>query len=254
MAMLLRSDHGYLPYLVCLDLDLCTSYSMSFVFRSSSSHAIGFVPRKHLRSHYCRYLPTTTPAPTSALHSFLAILRTPTHPHKHTIIMICRRCMQRLARRPPLSHRTFSYTPPTRASPTASQQQEAQQPIHDDHQVPTSPTQSSTTTSSSSPLPPKTKKTPAAAAKNVLSSPSSVPAGTVLKGLNFLKNQQDPVALEDHEYPEWLWSALKRKGDVSGAGAAAGDDEGDLFCMCGFFSFFLPSYYLLPTMSDWGPA
>lgn len=83
MAMLLRSDHGYLPYLVCLDLDLCTSYSMSFVFRSSSSHAIGFVPRKHLRSHYCRYLPTTTPAPTSALHSFLAILRTPTHPHTH---------------------------------------------------------------------------------------------------------------------------------------------------------------------------
>ncbi|EMF16311.1 Ribosomal_L37-domain-containing protein [Sphaerulina musiva SO2202] len=144
--------------------------------------------------------------------------------------MICRRCMQRLARRPPHSHRTFSYTPPTRASPTASRQQEAQQPIHDDRQVPTSPTQSSTTpSSSSSPPPPKTKKTPAAA-KNVLSSPSSVPAGTVLKGLNFLKNQQDPVALEDHEYPEWLWSALKRKGDVSGAGAAgAGDDEGDLF-------------------------
>lgn len=210
-------------------------YLLSFVFRSSPSHAIGFVPRKHLRSHYCRYLPpTTTPAPTSALHSFLAILRTPTH--THTIIMICRRCMQRLARRPPLSHRTFSYTPPTRASPTASQQQEAQQPIHDDHQVPTSPKQSSTTpSSSSSPPPPKTKKTPAAA-KNVLSAPSSVPAGTVLKGLNFLKNQQDPVALEDHEYPEWLWRALQRKGDVSGAGAAAGgDDEGDLFCMCGFF-------------------
>lgn len=247
MAMLRRSDHGSLPYLVCLDLDLCTSYSMSFVFRSSSSHAIGFVPRKHLRSHYCRYLPTTTPAPTSALHSFLAILHTPTHPH--TIIMICRRCMQRLARRPPLSHRTFSYTPPTRASATASQQQEAQQPIHDDHQVPTSPTQSSTTpSSSSSSSPPKTKKTPAAA-KNVLSSPSSVPAGTVLKGLNFLKNQQDPVALEDHEYPEWLWSALKRKGDVAGAGAgAAGDDEGDLFCMCGFlfqFSSPLTTYCLL---------
>lgn len=56
---------------------------VSFVFRSSPSHAIGFVPRKHLRSHYCRYLPTTTPAPTSALHSFLAILRTLTHPPTH---------------------------------------------------------------------------------------------------------------------------------------------------------------------------
>lgn len=230
-------------------------YLLSFVFRSSPSHAIGFVPRKHLRSHYCRYLLLTYNHSCSNLSSaFISRHIAHTHPHKHTIIMICRRCMQRLARRPPLSHRTFSYTPPTRASPTASQQQEAQQPIQDDHQVPTSPTQSSTTpSSSSSPPPPKTKKTPAAA-KNVLSSPSSVPAGTVLKGLNFLKNQQDPVALEDHEYPEWLWKALQRKGDVSGAGAGAGDEEGDLFCMCGFSSFSLSSYYLLPTMSDWGPA
>lgn len=50
---------------------------------------------------------------------------------------------------------------------------------------------------------------------------SSIPAGQPLKGLNFLKNAQDPVALADEEYPAWLWTVLARqesKGDVGGAG------------------------------------
>jgi large subunit ribosomal protein L54 len=38
--------------------------------------------------------------------------------------------------------------------------------------------------------------------------PSSCPAGTKLNGLNYLKNKPDVVALEDSEYPEWLWSLL----------------------------------------------
>ncbi|KAG5359652.1 54S ribosomal protein L37 [Yarrowia sp. C11] len=38
--------------------------------------------------------------------------------------------------------------------------------------------------------------------------PSSVAAGTVLKGCNVRKNGQDPVALEDSEYPQWLWDIL----------------------------------------------
>ena len=54
---------------------------------------------------------------------------------------------------------------------------------------------------------------------------SSVPAGTVLKGLSFLKGAQDPVALEDEAYPEWLWSALERKS----GGDEGEDKEGDLF-------------------------
>jgi large subunit ribosomal protein L54 len=40
---------------------------------------------------------------------------------------------------------------------------------------------------------------------------SSCPAGTPLKGLNFIKGKTDPVAMEDHEYPEWLWAVLKPK-------------------------------------------
>ncbi|KAI9359811.1 mitochondrial ribosomal protein L37-domain-containing protein [Pilaira anomala] len=41
--------------------------------------------------------------------------------------------------------------------------------------------------------------------------PSSVPKGTVLKGLQYLKDGQDPVALDDSEYPDWLWDLLDEK-------------------------------------------
>jgi large subunit ribosomal protein L54 len=56
---------------------------------------------------------------------------------------------------------------------------------------------------------------------------SSVPAGTVLRGLNFMKNKEDPVALEDDEYPAWLWSALAESKDKN----AKDELEGDLFGM-----------------------
>ncbi|KAH8675674.1 mitochondrial ribosomal protein L37-domain-containing protein [Xylariales sp. PMI_506] len=37
---------------------------------------------------------------------------------------------------------------------------------------------------------------------------SSCPEGTVLAGLNYLKNKTDPVALADDAYPAWLWDCL----------------------------------------------
>lgn len=37
---------------------------------------------------------------------------------------------------------------------------------------------------------------------------STCSEGTLLAGLNYLKNKQDPVALADDAYPEWLWSCL----------------------------------------------
>lgn len=55
---------------------------------------------------------------------------------------------------------------------------------------------------------------------------SSVPAGTPLKGLNLFKNKSDPVAMEDSEYPSWLWTTLGAKKE-KGAAAA---DQGDLYC------------------------
>ncbi|PKI84291.1 hypothetical protein MVES1_001735 [Malassezia vespertilionis] len=39
--------------------------------------------------------------------------------------------------------------------------------------------------------------------------PSAAPAGTVFKGLSIYKNQPDPVALPDSEYPPWLWELLE---------------------------------------------
>ncbi|KAI7862163.1 mitochondrial ribosomal protein L37-domain-containing protein, partial [Spinellus fusiger] len=40
---------------------------------------------------------------------------------------------------------------------------------------------------------------------------SAAPEGTVLKGLNYIKDRADPIALEDKAYPEWLWSLLDEK-------------------------------------------
>lgn len=39
---------------------------------------------------------------------------------------------------------------------------------------------------------------------------SFVPAGTVLN-LKIRKNGDEPVALEDSEYPEWLWDSLNKE-------------------------------------------
>ncbi|KAL1968310.1 hypothetical protein VTN77DRAFT_2145 [Rasamsonia byssochlamydoides] len=37
---------------------------------------------------------------------------------------------------------------------------------------------------------------------------SSCPAGTKLQGLNYMKNKPDIFAMEDSEYPDWLWTLL----------------------------------------------
>jgi large subunit ribosomal protein L54 len=42
-------------------------------------------------------------------------------------------------------------------------------------------------------------------------SESSVAKGTVLKGINVLKAGSDPIAKDDHEYPDWLWRLLDKK-------------------------------------------
>ncbi|KYK55633.1 hypothetical protein DCS_07596 [Drechmeria coniospora] len=49
--------------------------------------------------------------------------------------------------------------------------------------------------------------------------------GTVLNGLNYMKGGQDPVAMKDEDYPEWLWSCLdvmKKSSDA--ADETAGDE------------------------------
>ena len=68
---------------------------------------------------------------------------------------------------------------------------------------------------------------------SALSSPepafvSSVPAGTPLRGLAYLKDKDPPLAQADHEYPGWLWGLLdegKKSGKKDGA-----DNQGDSYC------------------------
>ncbi|KAG0344164.1 39S ribosomal protein L37, mitochondrial [Podila humilis] len=43
------------------------------------------------------------------------------------------------------------------------------------------------------------------ATPKVKRAPSSAPEGTVLKGLNYMKDGKNPLALADEAYPEWLW-------------------------------------------------
>jgi len=69
---------------------------------------------------------------------------------------------------------------------------------------------------------------------------SSIPAGQPLKGLNFLKDRQDPVALADDEYPSWLWTILDRQEKKADAGA------GDLFC-----TFLAITYFPTKSIIAW---
>ncbi|GAA5908898.1 hypothetical protein JCM5296_002496 [Sporobolomyces johnsonii] len=65
---------------------------------------------------------------------------------------------------------------------------------------------------SSSPSTPATAPTdntkPASSSSAPVLPTSACPAGTVLKGLNYLKDGTDPVAKEESEYPPWVWTLL----------------------------------------------
>jgi large subunit ribosomal protein L54 len=150
----------------------------------------------------------------------------------NTYIMICRQCLQRLGRRAPAStlqqsSRFFSQTSSTRAEAVTLQTTQATNPRPNDKPAATS-------TSAAQPFSTPLTPNPKAGKSDVATKPaapkvqSSVAAGTVLKGLNFMKNKQDPVAMEDHEYPAWLWEVLAEKKDAASSKGA--DAEGDLFC------------------------
>jgi hypothetical protein len=124
--------------------------------------------------------------------------------------MLCRHCARLLRPHPPpstslLSLRTLTTLPSS--PPTA-------QPF-------STPFTPSPTSNSSLPSSTPTKhKTPDSTPK------SSTKAGTVLKGLAYLKGQDPPIAREDAEYPPWLWGLLEGRENAKGG---EGEEEGDLF-------------------------
>ncbi|OCK83843.1 hypothetical protein K432DRAFT_290155 [Lepidopterella palustris CBS 459.81] len=153
--------------------------------------------------------------------------------------MICQRCMRAAARtriqyvrvdsKALASNRALSTTLSRNAkaiSATTATTASRQDSPDSSHQP-----APATSTSAAQPL--STLLTPSPAATGIQSSKaaappslvlSSVPAGTPLKGLNFLKSKTDPVAMEDSEYPSWLWDILKKKGEKT-----EDQMEGDLF-------------------------
>lgn len=51
--------------------------------------------------------------------------------------------------------------------------------------------------------------------------PSAAPPGTVLKGISIYKDKADPVALQDHEYPSWLFKLLDDPSIASSSSLAS---------------------------------
>lgn len=137
--------------------------------------------------------------------------------------MICQRCARLLSPsflRPatlrPLSTTSRSLRP---ESPPAATSTSAAQPFS----TPFTPSPSKTPDIPSSP-----STTPKAASKVPAHPPSSVAAGTPLRGLGYIKGQEGPVAREDSEYPDWLWELLEaKKGDMTEEGVV-GDAFGKL--------------------------
>lgn len=130
---------------------------------------------------------------------------------KFSHTMICSRCLYRA--RPQSLARAFSTTrarlePPAPAATSTSAAQPFSTPL--------------TPRPSDASLAVHLKPKP----KPIAIPVSSCPAGTPLKGLNYIKGRDDPVALPEEEYPEWLWKCLEAK--VKEGDEDAG--EGDLFC------------------------
>ncbi|KAG9527210.1 hypothetical protein E4T50_00770 [Aureobasidium sp. EXF-12298] len=148
--------------------------------------------------------------------------------------MICNRCLRTAVQRPialPF-RRAITTTSPLRATASANAAQAAPRQGNPDSSshTPSAATSTGAAQPFSTPLTPSPSAAELqrpSAEKAAPTVKSSVTAGTPLKGLNFIKGKNDPVALEDSEYPTWLWGILKKKGGESAADAAS--VEGDLF-------------------------
>lgn len=149
--------------------------------------------------------------------------------------MISNRCLRTAVQRPialPF-RRAITTTSPLRAtaSPNAAQAAPRQGNPNSSSHTPSAATSTGAAQPFSTPLTPSpsaAKLQAPSAEKAAPTVKSSVTAGTPLKGLNFIKGKNDPVAKEDSEYPTWLWGILKKKAGESAADAAS--VEGDLFC------------------------
>lgn len=62
---------------------------------------------------------------------------------------------------------------------------------------------------------------------------SGTKAGTVLRGLGYVRGKESILAKPDGEYPDWLWGILDNassSSSKSGRDGEGADGEGDFFC------------------------
>lgn len=83
--------------------------------------------------------------------------------------------------------------------------------------APLSRTYASASAATSSAAPAASSSTPA----ETPSLPSAAPPGTVLKGVSIFKDKADPVALQDNEYPPWLFKLLDDPSIASSSSLAS---------------------------------
>lgn len=180
--------------------------------------------------------------------------------------MICPRCLLRVARqsRNVIRQKPDLPIPNSRLqrSSYSSSSSTSTKAVSPQHTTTSTPRQGSgshappAATSTSDAQPFSTPLTPSPEAAGISSTPlnkdagrhtrliqSSVPAGTPLKGLNFVKGKNDPLAMEDDEYPPWLWDILRDAGS-KGEKGDDGVDSSDRFGMVSLYRWTHPSHIL----------
>jgi large subunit ribosomal protein L54 len=72
----------------------------------------------------------------------------------------------------------------------------------------------------------------------------SLPGGTELRGLNYIKGSPPIMTMEDNEYPDWLWTILTPKSSATDGQLAKGE-------LAGTFAapFCLPLLFQIPHFS-----
>lgn len=56
-----------------------------------------------------------------------------------------------------------------------------------------------------------------------------MPEGTVMRNLSVLKDEHDPIALPDAEYPAWIWSLSDKALAQQKAGASVAEMQNEPF-------------------------
>ncbi|MCJ1474264.1 hypothetical protein MMC13_002922 [Lambiella insularis] len=131
--------------------------------------------------------------------------------------MICQRCLYR-SRVSQLTLKRFTSTTST-LSATRGQPRGT-------HEGPPAATSTSAAQPFSTPQSPSIPPLSSSTTSDYDTIVSSVPAGTPLRGLGYMKGKDPPLAREVHEYPAWLWGLLDKGKE---RGKEDGDDIGDSY-------------------------